>query len=408
MHRNNSVIWMHYDYILFWANRKEAMEFSHGEKVIIIHFGELWLRGRNRNMYIKALFGNISRAMMGEDARLEKMYDRFVLRLGRKADLGSIGDKLDHTFGISNYEITYASSNSMDAIEKLAGKVLSETEKCSLKVSAHRSFKELPFDSAEVSSRIFALAKKMGFTMSNKEFSREIRINITKDNSFISMDRKRTHGGLPVGTSGTGIILLSGGIDSPVAAWYAMKRGVSPIYVHIHGYSNLEEARTSKITMILKELSKYSHGSVVYFVPSHIFEMSAMSSGKYELVLLKSFMLAVAQKIAKKEGANMIFTGESLGQVASQTPSNIAAESYGIETPILRPLIGFDKQEIISLARRIGTYEMSILPYKDVCSINARNPKTHTEIERLRRIKKEVKLGVAVTRTLKASAKVEL
>ena len=384
------------------------MEFSHGEKVIIIHFGELWLRGRNRNTYIKKLFGNIARVMSEEDARLEKMYDRFVLRLGKGADLASISDKLDHTFGISNYEITYASSNSMDAIEKLAEQVLSKTEKCSLKVSAHRSYKELPFDSAEVSSRIFALAKRMGFTMSNKEFSKEIRINITKDNSFISMDRRKAYGGLPVGTSGTGVILLSGGIDSPVAAWYAMKRGVSPIYIHIHGYSSTEEAKKSKITAILEELSKYSGGSKVYFVPSHIFEMSAMASGKYELVLLKSFMLAVAQKIAEKEGANMIFTGESLGQVASQTPSNIAAESAGIKIPILRPLIGFDKQEIISLARKIGTYEMSILPYKDVCSINARDPKTHTEIKRLDKIKKEIKLGSTVTRTLKASSIIEV
>lgn len=379
------------------------MEFKENERIVLIHFGELWLRGRNRNSYIKQLARNIGRSMEGEDARLERLYDRFILKLGKNCDMESVKDKLRHTFGISNYEISYTTKSEMKSILKLSKKLLSQMDKVALKISSHRTYKDVPFDSVEIVDRLFKMAKRMKFPLSNKGFVNELKVNVTKDVTFISYEKIRAFGGLPVGTSGKGVVLISGGIDSPVAAWYAMKRGVEPIYVHIHGYPDNKEVLESKMPRIFGELRKYSPESRIYYAPSHFFQMSAMKAGKYELILLKAFMFMVAERIAEKEGANMIFTGESLGQVASQTPSNIAAESDGIKIPILRPLIGFDKQEIIKVAREIGTYDLSIIPYKDVCSINSRNPKTQTSLGKIRELKKNTGLAKIASRTVKAA-----
>lgn len=379
------------------------MEFEDGERIVIIHFGELWLRGRNRGVYIRKLAGNIGEIMKGEDVRLEKQYDRFILRLGKRSNTERIKGKLGHVFGISNYEIAYATKSEMKSIIKMSKKVLDEMEKGMIKITAHRSYKGTDFDSMEIMAKVADVAKKMGFGLSNRGFSEELRINVTKDASFISRERVKTPGGLPVGTSGRGVVLLSGGIDSPVAAWYAMKRGVEPVYIHIHGYPDSKEVLKSKMPKILNFLSEYAPGGRVYYVPSHIFQLAGLKAGRYELILLKTFMLGVAEKIAEKEAAGLIFTGESLGQVASQTPSNLAAESYGIELPILRPLIGMDKEEIIRKAREIGTYELSIIGYKDVCSINSKNPKTQTPIGKIKELKKETKLAGIINRSVKAA-----
>ncbi len=380
------------------------MKFDENEKLIMVHFGELWLRGRNRNTYIKKLASNMSRMLYGEDMKMERLYDRFIIRLGKDADLESIKKKLGYVFGISNFEIAYATSPDMESIVKLATRMFKEMDRKITKISAHRTFKELPFNSVDIVNRLYGIASKIGVELSSKGFEREFKVNVTKDTAFCSFEKISAAGGLPVGTSGKGIVLLSGGIDSPVAAWYAMKRGVEPIYVHVYGYANAEEAMKSKIPKIVKLLGRYSPSPKVYYLPSHFFQMGALKARKYELILLKAFMLMLAEKVASFEEAGMIFTGESLGQVASQTPSNLAAAEDGIKIPILRPLVGFDKQEIIKVAKAIGTYEVSILQYKDVCSINSRNPKTHTSIAKIKELKKDTKIKSIVTRTVKSGA----
>lgn len=376
------------------------MEFKEGERLIIVHFGELWLRGRNRNIYIKSLARNMNKSLEGEDIILEKLYDRFLIRLGKKSNLERIRGKLKHVFGLSNYEIAYTTKSTLGSITKLSKKILSKKEKKPIRIDAHRSYKELDFNSMDIVKKVSELARKMGFEVSNKSFQQELRINVTKDISFVSEEKVRTFGGLPVGTSGKAVVLLSGGIDSPVAAWYAMKRGLEPIYVHIHGYQDSKEVLASKMPKIVEKLSPYSNGAKIYYLPSHLFQMAALKTGRYELVLIKAFMLMAAEIIAEKEGAQLIYTGESLGQVASQTASNIAAESDGIGIPILRPLIGLDKEEIIKLARTIETYEYSILPYKDVCSINSSNPRTQLPIKKMRELKKEINLAAIVKKSL--------
>ena len=206
-------------------------------------------------------------------------------------------------------------------------------------------------------------------------------------------------GGLPCGSTGKAVILLSGGIDSPVAAFYAMKRGLQPVYLHVHAFKDNDPAVSSKITDIAKKLS-YSPTAKVYYAPFYPFQ--AMACGipeRYELVLFKMFLYQLATIVAKKEGAKAIVTGESLGQVASQTLQNLYASQQGTILPILRPLIGFDKEEIIDKAKEIGTYALSLKPYKDVCSFRAKNPATAANEKTIIRLYANAKIKEAVEKS---------
>jgi thiamine biosynthesis protein ThiI len=370
-------------------------------RMLIVHYGELWLRGRNRNLYIRKLKKNIAHQLSGEKFGFEKSYDRILLRLQKDSDAESIKKRISKVFGISAYEFAFRTDPDLKHITKLAERLMKPLKGRRIKVNSHRAHKEFTFTSIDIIKKVCESAEKLGLEPRVQGYDAEIFINVTKDDAFVYTERTKALGGLPVGTSGKAVILLSGGIDSPVAAWYAMKRGLDPVYVHVHGFSDSEEVERSKIPRIIKLLSSHSVEHKAYYIPSHVFQVSAMGSGKYELIMLKSFMLRVAERIAKREGAECIVTGESLGQVASQTSSNIAAEQYGIGVPIHRPLIGFDKIEITNMAKSIGTYEESIKPYKDVCSINSKNPATRTRIEMLRELTKKAKLNSVVSRSIR-------
>ncbi len=371
------------------------------ERILVLHYGELWLRGRNRNIYIRKLKKNIANQLGGERFKFENSYDRIVLRLQKDSDVESIRKKVSKIFGISAYEFAYRTQPDLKHITKLAQKLMKPLKGRKIKVNSHRAYKEFKFNSVDIIKKICESAEKLGLEPHVQGYDAEIFVNVTKDDAFVYTERSKALGGLPVGTSGKAVILISGGIDSPVAAWYAMKRGLEPIYVHVHGFSDNEEALRSKIPRILKLLSAHTADYKVFYIPSHVFQMSALGSGKYELIMLKSFMLRVAERIAKREGAECIITGESLGQVASQTASNMAAEQYGIQTPIYRPLIGLDKIEITNAAKAIGTYEESIKPYRDVCSINSKNPATRTKVEIIKNLAKKAKLISVVSRSIR-------
>lgn len=371
------------------------------DKILIVHYGELWLRGRNRGIYIRKLRKNIAAKLKDEKFKFEKSYDRVLLRFPHGRDEESIMGKISKVFGVSAYEFAYRTEPDMKHIAQLSTKLLKEWKGKKVKIDAHRAYKQHKFDSRDITKKLIQVCADVGAEPELKENDETLSITVTKEDAFIFTKRGRGAGGLPIGTSGKAVILLSGGIDSPVAAWYAMKRGLDPIYVHVHGFSENNEALDSKIPKIIDILSDYSVVHKTFYVPSHVFQMSALNSGKYELTLMKAFMLRLAQRVAEREGADCIVTGESLGQVASQTSSNIAAEQNGIEIPIHRPLIGFDKVEITNIAKAIGTYEESLKPYRDVCSINSRNPATRTKLGIIKDLAKKSKLDSVVTRSLK-------
>ncbi|MGC8537364.1 MAG: tRNA uracil 4-sulfurtransferase ThiI [Candidatus Micrarchaeia archaeon] len=344
------------------------------ENMIIIRFGELWLKGANRDQFVDRLMSNIKAALKGEKySELKNEYDRFVLYASKESDMKGIEAKLAKVPGISNIAHgTVAKNDIKDMIEKAK---LLNADKKSVRIEAHRSYKTDAFTSRDIISG-FIKATDLGFSL-DMESSNKIYISVSKDRTFIYMDKVKGIGGLPVGASGKAIVLLSGGIDSPVASYYAMKRGLQPIYLHVHTFPSNKAAMQSKIPKIISVLSQFSPQSRSYYAPAHIFQSAvAGMPTKYELVLFKKFMYKLAERIAKDEGAKAIVTGESLGQVASQTVENLTASQHGVSTLIVRPLIGMNKEEIIGNANKIGTYGLSIQEYRDVCSIKIRSPAT--------------------------------
>ena len=382
----------------------ESKPENNAKELVIVHFGELWLRGKNRGEYINMLVKNIRHSLAGLEYSMQLQYDRLFI-YSSSASLEAVKSRLAYVFGISNYEGVHVSKPEIKDITRLAVSLAKAQKAKKIKIIAHRSYKGFDFDSNDIIRSISDAARRAGIEPRLDDFDTPIYVNVTRSTAFLFTEKIKGAGGLPVGSEGKCVVLLSGGIDSPVAAWFAMKRGLEPVFVHVYALQNADTLLKGKMGRLFSELGKYCISCKSYLVPSYFFDAAAASAGagRLTLVLLKHFMLKLAENVAKKEGAKAIVTGESLGQVASQTLENLTAESYDIGLPVLRPLIGFDKEEIISIAKKINTYNISIEPYKDVCSISARNPKTKSRVEEIKVLSQKIKLRSLITRSLNAA-----
>ncbi|MEM0154323.1 MAG: hypothetical protein QW814_00620 [Methanothrix sp.] len=342
---------------------------------IVIHFGELWLKGRNRHDFINTLMRNIRLALPEAFAgKLENMRDRLILDVHSEEDASACMDALSNVFGISWFARFRKSGIDMDSIISIANSFFGEGE--NVRVEPHRSYKKGQMTSKDVVSNFIKRQSDLKF-VPEKLGEKKLYVDLLEDFCIIHSEKHKGLGGLPIGTSGKAVILLSGGIDSPVAAYYALKRGLEPIYLHFYAYGSVEELYSTKMPRILDSLLKYYPRAKVYAIPVHLFQISAMKEQqKYEVVLFKKFIYETAQIVSEMENAKVIVTGESLGQVSSQTVENLTATSKGIRCLIFRPLLGFDKQEIIAMSKELGMYEVSIMPYKDACSLRSKNPVT--------------------------------
>ena len=342
---------------------------------IVIHFGELWLKGRNRHDFISALMRNIKLALPDEyKSKLVKMRDRLMLEVQSNEDIVICMGVLSNVFGISWFAPFMKSGTDMDSMISVANSFFNAGE--NVKIEPHRSSKKGPMTSKDIVSNFIKRQAELKF-VPEKLGEKRLYIDVLEDFCIVHSKKRKGLGGLPVGTSGRAVVLLSGGIDSPVAAYYALKRGLEPIYIHFYAYGSIKEFYDTKMPKILNLLLKYYPRAKVYAVPVHLFQISAMKEQqKYEVVLFKKFIYETAQIISEMEKAKVIVTGESLGQVSSQTAENLAATSQNIHYLIFRPLLGFDKQEIITKSKELGIYDLSIMPYKDACSLRSRNPVT--------------------------------
>ncbi len=342
---------------------------------IIVHFGELWLKGRNRHDFINTLIRNIKAALGPElGSKLIPLRDRLIIDVHTERELKSCKSMLSNVFGISWYAPFIKCESNMDAIVEKSNSLFHKGE--NVRVEPHRSNKSVAFNTMDIVSAFIKDPSALKF-VPEKFGKKTLYIEVLDKFSILHKEKIQGLGGLPIGSSGKAIVLLSGGIDSPVAAYYAMKRGLEPIYVHFYALQNIEELKASKMPAILEMLLKYSNTAKVYYIPIHMFQIAAMKeSQKYEVLLFKRFIFKTAQIIAEKENAKIIVTGESLGQVSSQTAENLIATSNGIKCLFFRPLLGLDKQEIINVSKELGIYAKSILPYKDACSLRSKNPVT--------------------------------
>jgi thiamine biosynthesis protein ThiI len=347
----------------------------------VIHYQEIALKGKNRPWFLGRLVRNLRRAVSDLDVTaVNSLMGRIEIVLGPGADPGQVGQRIGRTFGIANY--SHAGRATQD-LAQIADAVLTDLgdRTCrSFRVSARRADKRFPMPSPQIEREIggrIKTAKGWRVDLENPELVIHVEM-LTRD-SFYFFGKERGAGGLPTGTAGRVACLLSGGIDSPVAAWRMMKRGCAATFIHFHSYPILSRASIDKARQLVKVLTEYQQHSRLYLVAFGDIQQQVLLSvpGPMRVVIYRRLMLRIAERIARDRHAQALITGDVVGQVASQTLENLAVVGNVATLPIFRPLIGMDKEEITAEAQRLGTYPISIIQDQDCCTLfTPRNPVT--------------------------------
>lgn len=347
----------------------------------VIHYAEIGTKGDNRSFFENRLAKNIEKQT---GLGVEKRYGR-LLAEGDKKGI----EKLSTVLGISYYAVVEKAGLDIDEIKDKASGIAKKSNANTFRVSSSRSNKNFPLNSQQINEQIGAVIEGKKVDLDNPGLT--IFIEITEKESLLYTEKIKCHGGLPVGCAGPVVSLVSGGIDSPVAAFLAAKRGCRPVLVHFHNYTDMK--MTGKIEKIASRLSDFIPDIKMYIVPFLFIQEAIIEKilDTHRMVVYRRLMFHVAEKIAEREKAKAFVTGDSVSQVASQTLDNINTIYEAARRPVLAPLLGYDKQEIIDLAKRIDTYGTSILPYQDCCSyMIAEHPATKTSIEEV----KEMESGI--------------
>ncbi len=375
--------------------------------VYIVHFGELGLKGRNRVFFIRQLADNIRAALHdASETEVTPFHSHVLVKVFADVPAETIEARLGKVFGIAYFAPTLITPADFEAISAAAlqlaeGVVTSET---TFKVDTTRGDKQFPIYSQDVDREIGArIVAQTGAPVKLKNPDVTVNIQIYEDAAYCFVHRLRGAGGLPVGMSGRVLTLFSGGIDSPVAAHMMLKRGCTLDLLHFHLLPGVEPARASKIVdMARAVLAPHRLAAPLYLISAAPFETAmADVNTRTATVVFRRFIMRAAEHLALRRKALALVTGESIGQVASQTLPNINLISQATTLPILRPLIGFDKAEIVAAAQEIGTYALSIQPYKDPCSIHARNPATWASLEEVQRVETEIDVPALLETTLR-------
>ena len=343
-------------------------------KVIIVRVCEIFLKGKNRFYFVNLLEENIKKALDGIKYDLVKLQMRYLVENFDEDKYDLIMSKLLKVCGIHTMSVAYCVESDVD---KIAEAAIAECEdmKGSFKVETNRADKTFPLHSVELSAEIGGrILEKYGkdLYVDVKKPKNILKIDIRENGqSLIYKDVIKGVGGMPVGSSGKGFLMLSGGIDSPVAGYMMAKRGMKLAAVHFHSYPYTGEAAKEKVITLGKMISEYSAGMTLYVVKfTEIQEkIHKKCSEEFMITMMRRFMMRITERLANYHGGQAIITGESLGQVASQTTESITSSNSVVTMPVFRPLIAFDKLETIEIANKIGTYETSILPYEDCCTV---------------------------------------
>ena len=343
------------------------------EKVIIVRYCEIHLKGKNRGYFEKIFMMNLEKALVGIRHEIRKPSGRYIVENFDQTRTEEILEKLSRVFGTHTLSSAYKVPAELEMIYDTVKKIAPESG--SFKVITNRANKSFPLNSmllnAEIGGRL--LQDFPNLTVDVHAPQHEICIDIRENgDALIFSGHIKGAGGMPVGTSGKGVLLLSGGIDSPVAGYMIAKRGMVLEALHFHSYPYTNMQAREKVEELARILSGYTGGMTLHVVSvTHIQEaIHKHCPAEMMITLLRRFMMRIAERLAEQVGGQCIITGESLGQVASQTIEGMTSSGSVVENlPILRPLVGFDKTEIIERAREIGTFETSIQPYEDCCTV---------------------------------------
>jgi thiamine biosynthesis protein ThiI len=354
---------------------------------VVARVHEVALKGRNRPWFTRVLLRNIRHALgdLGT-INLRSRSGRVLLTLEDVAEWPRVRDSLRSVFGIANFSLTLESRLPIESIQTAVAALLAADgpPSGSFRVRTKRSNKQYPLTSPEIEREIGAfIRERTGAPVDLRAADQTYRIEILHERAYVSGETIRGAGGLPVGASGRVVVLMSGGFDSPVAAYRMMKRGCELTLVHCHAYPFVRSASIEKVVELARHLGRYQPGLRLICVPIGDAQRQIALNAEPEIrvVLYRRLMMRIATAVAEAEGAGALVTGESLGQVGSQTLENLRTIGEATHLPVLRPLIGLDKDEIIAEAQRIGTEPISRVPDDDCCTVFVpRHPTTHATI----------------------------
>ncbi len=354
-------------------------------ELLLVRYGEIFLKGLNRPVFIKALVKRIKRAVQ-ELGGTVWTYDGRIFVSGVE-DQDECIRRVTKVFGV--HSVCPAVEMDKDDFDAICNKAIEMASglRGSFKVVARRSDKRYPLDSPaigrEMGHRILAANPGLSVDVHEPEHIMNVEI---RDKAYLYVKVIPAVGGMPVGTNGRATLLLSGGIDSPVAGWMIAKRGVQINAVHFHSYPYTSDRALEKVLDLARILSESCCGIRVHVVPFTKIQMEIHEKcpEEYTTLIMRRFMMRIAERVARQESSEALITGESIGQVASQTMTALGTTDMVVDMPVFRPLIGFDKVEIIDIAQKIGTFETSSLPYEDCCTVfTPRHPATNPKMDKI-------------------------
>ncbi len=350
-------------------------------KSVIVHYQEIALKGRNRPWFVARLVRNIREAIRGLDVRdVRVLMGRIEVVPGPATSWEAVRDRLSTVFGIANFAKAGRTTLDVDILAAEILKDLGPENPASFRVSARRADKRFPLTSPQIEREVGGRIKEArNWIVNLDEPALTIHVEALTGEAFYSFGKERGPGGLPVGSSGRVTCLLSGGIDSPVAAWRMMRRGCRVQLVHFHSYPILSRASQEKVRELARSLARFQFDSKLFLVAFGEIQQRVVLAvpPPLRVVIYRRLMMRIAERIARRQRAQALVTGEVVGQVASQTLENMTTIGSVVSLPVLRPLVGMDKDEITAEAQRLGTYPISIIPDQDCCTLfTPRHPAT--------------------------------
>ncbi len=352
-------------------------------ELLLVRYGEIFLKGQNRPVFMRALVKRIKRAVQDLGATVYLNDSRIFVT--DYSDQDEAIRKVTKVFGVHSVcPAIEMPKEDFDAVAAQAVSMMADL-RGTFKVTARRSDKRYPLDSpainGQIGHRILVANKNLSVDVKNPDHVMNVEI---RDHAYLYVKVVPAVGGMPVGTNGRATLLLSGGIDSPVAGWMIAKRGVHINAVHFHSYPYTSDRAKEKVLDLARILSESCCGIRVHVVPFTKIQMEIHEKcpDEYTTLIMRRFMMRIAERVAISEKSEALITGESIGQVASQTMTALGTTDMVVNMPVFRPVIGFDKTEIIAIAEKIGTMETSSLPYEDCCTVfTPRHPATHPHLD---------------------------
>jgi thiamine biosynthesis protein ThiI len=352
---------------------------------VLVRYHEVALKRGNRPYFVRVLKRNLASSVSGLGLReIKQLAGRLLLLFGEEADGEEISHRVQTVFGVANFSFVERTAADLEVLKSRVLDCIDGMHFASCRIDTKRGNKDFPLTSPEINREVGAAVKeRSGARVDLRNAALTVSIEILPGDAFFGFDKIAGAGGLPVGVSGRVVSLISGGIDSPVASYRMMQRGCRLTFVHFHSTPYLDKTSQEKVRELVRLLTRHQFSSRLYLVPFGEIQRQIVAAvlRPLRVILYRRMMMRIAESIAKKVRAGALVTGESLGQVASQTLENLAAIEDASTLPILRPLVGMDKQEIVDQARKIGTFDTSCIPDQDCCQLFVpRHPATKARL----------------------------